>query len=191
MKRHIDVADYFSFFNVIFGFLAIIMRDPRFIFIAAIMDGFDGYLARKGYSGRYGKFTDSLADFASFGVATAYFFPALALPYLLAGMYRLARFSAEEHRNFIGFPITSSALIAISVEVIFNSYTAGILSIGLAFLMVSNVQYPKIRNPYLLLPAAVILAGTVFRKEFIYGVLVLNILYLISPLFRKKLGKYF
>ncbi len=191
MKRHIDIADYFSFFNVISGFLAIVMRDPRFIFIAAIMDGFDGYLARKGYSGRYGKFTDSLADFASFGIASAYFFPTLALPYLLAGMYRLARFSAEEHRDFVGFPITSSALMVISIEIIFNSYTAGIVSIALAFLMVSNVRYPKIRNPYLLLPAAIILAGTLFKKEFTYGVLILNILYLASPLFGKKLGKYF
>ena len=95
MRKHIDIADYFSFLNVLSGFLAIVFSDPRYLFIAAIMDGFDGYLARKGYSGRYGKFVDSLADFASFGVATAFFFPTLSLAYLLAGMYRLARFTAE------------------------------------------------------------------------------------------------
>ncbi len=191
MRKHIDVADYFSFFNVFFGFMAIVMQDPRYIFLAAIMDGFDGYLARKGYSGKYGKFVDSLADFASFGVATAFFFPGLSLAYLLAGMYRLARFTAEEYEDFVGFPITSSALLVISFRIVAGELAAGILSIVLAFLMVSNMEYAKIRNPYLLSVIALALIGAVFRIEFVYAVLILNVLYLISPPFKKSLSKYF
>ncbi len=191
MRKHIDVADYFSFLNVFFGFMAIIMQDPKYIFLAAIMDGFDGYLARKGYSGKYGRFVDSLADFASFGVAAAFFFPVFSLAYLLAGMYRLARFTAEEHEDFIGFPITSSALLVISVRIVAGETVAGVLSIVIAFLMVSNVEYAKIKNPRLLSVMALALIGAVFRVEFVYAVLALNVLYMISPPFRKSLGKYF
>lgn len=191
MRKHIDIADYFSFLNVLSGFLAIVFSDPRYLFIAAIMDGFDGYLARKGYSGRYGKFVDSLADFASFGVATAFFFPTLSLAYLLAGMYRLARFTAEEHENFLGFPITSSSLLVISVRVLYGELLAGAVSIAIALLMVSEVEYRKIRNPILLLITALCLVGAIFRIEFVYAVLILNLLYLVSPPFAGKLGKYF
>ncbi len=191
MRKHIDIADYFSFLNVLSGFLAIVFIDPRYLFIAAIMDGFDGYLARKGYSGRYGKFVDSLADFASFGVATAFFFPTLSLAYLLAGMYRLARFTAEEHENFLGFPITSSSLLVISVRVLYGELLAGAVSIAIALLMVSEVEYRKIRNPILLLITALCLVGAIFRIEFVYAVLILNLLYLVSPPFAGKLGKYF
>lgn len=191
MRKHIDVADYFSFFNVLFGFSAIITGDPRYLFLAAIMDGFDGYLARKGYSGRYGKFVDSLADFASFGVATAFFFPTFSLAYLLAGMYRLARFTAEQHENFVGFPITSSSLLVISVRILFSQLVAGVISIAIALLMISEIEYKKIRNPVLLLVTAVCLIGAIFRVEFVYAVLLLNVLYLISPPFAGKLGKYF
>ncbi|WP_457591123.1 CDP-alcohol phosphatidyltransferase family protein [Geoglobus sp.] len=191
MRKHIDIADYFSFLNVLSGFLAIVFSDPRYLFIAAIMDGFDGYLARKGYSGRYGKFVDSLADFASFGVATAFFFPTLSLAYLLAGMYRLARFTAEEHENFLGFPITSSSLLVISIRVLYGELLAGAVSIAIALLMVSEVEYRKIRNPILLLITALCLVGAIFRIEFVYAVLILNLLYLVSPPFAGKLGKYF
>ncbi len=191
MRKHIDFADYFSFLNVFFGFMAIINHDPRYLFAAAIMDGFDGYLARRGYSGRYGKFVDSLADFASFGVATAFFFPIFSLAYLFAGMYRLARFTAEDHENFVGYPITSSALLVISLRIIFGETVAGIASVAIAFMMVSDLKYAKIKNPYLLLITAVVLLGSIFRVEFVYAVLILNILYLLSPPLNIKLGKYF
>ncbi len=191
MRKHIDIADYFSFLNVFFGFIAIVMRNPKFIFISALMDGFDGYLARKGYSGKYGKYVDSLADFVSFGIATAFFFPSYSLAYIFAGMYRLARFTAEESENFIGFPITSSALLVISLMMIFDNTIAGFISVAIAFLMISNIEYDKIRNPYLLVLTAISLLGAYFMVEFVYVVLILNILYLISPPFRKKLGKYF
>ncbi|WP_456368832.1 CDP-alcohol phosphatidyltransferase family protein [Geoglobus sp.] len=191
MKKHIDVADYFSFLNLLFGFMAIVMRDPRYLFLAALMDGFDGYLARRGYSGRYGKYVDSLADFASFGVATAFFFPTLSLAYLLAGMYRLARFTAEHHENFIGFPITSASLLVISVRILTDEIVAGVVSVIMAFLMISNIEYRKLRNPALLLVFAACLVGGLFRVEFVYAILLLSTLYLLSPPFSRKLGKYF
>lgn len=191
MKKHIDVADYFSFFNVLFGFMAIVMRDPRYLFLAALMDGFDGYLARKGYSGRYGKYVDSLADFTSFGVATAFFFPTFSFAYLLAGMYRLARFTAEHHENFVGFPITSASLLVISTRIIAGDLIAGVVSVVLAFFMISDIEYRKLRNPALLLVFAACLVGGLFRVEFVFAILLMTTLYLISPPFSGKLGKYF
>ncbi len=191
MKKHLDFADYFSFLNVLFGFLAIWLRDPRYIFMSMIMDGLDGYFARKGYSGKYGKFVDSLADFASFGMATSIFFPMLSLPYLLAGMYRLARFTAEEQRNFIGFPISSASLISISLLILFGEKIAGFSSIILAFLMISKIEYPKIKNPYILGFASIFIIASFFNSNFVYAVLILNALYLTTPLLSGRLGKYF
>ncbi|AIY89997.1 CDP-alcohol phosphatidyltransferase family protein [Geoglobus acetivorans] len=191
MKRHLDFADYFSFSNVVAGFLAIILNDMRFIFIAALMDGFDGYFARKGYSGKYGKFVDSLADFVSFGLATAFFIPYFSLPYLLAGMYRLARFTAEDTEDFTGFPITSSSLAVITSAIIFGEFTAGFFSIILSFFMISNIIYKKVRNTALLSMTAIILVLSVFYTPAVYVLFVLNLLYLISPPFYDKMGKYF
>ncbi len=189
--RNVDLADYFSFFNVLFGFLAIIFKDPRFIFVAALMDGFDGYLARKGFSGKYGKYMDSLADFASFGVATAFFFPTFSLAYLLAGMFRLARFTAEKTENFVGFPITSSSLLLVSTFFIFGKFYAGILSLILAFLMISEIKYKKVKSRPLLLLTAFVIAGAIFNLYLVYLVFAINLIYLISPIFGEKLSKHF
>lgn len=191
MKRHLDIADYFSFLNVLAGFTAIILSDVRFIFVAGIMDGLDGFLARKGYSGKYGKYADSLADFVSFGVATAFFIPVYSLPYLLAGMYRLARFTAEDFEDFIGYPITSSSLAVTSALILFGKEVAGILSIILAFFMISNIIYRKIRNPILLGITAISIFSAIFTIEGCYAVLILTLLYLASPPFSGKLSKYF
>lgn len=189
--RNVDLADYFSFFNVLFGFFAIIFNDPRYIFASALMDGIDGYLARKGYFGKYGRYMDSLADFTSFGVATSFFIPLYSLAYLFAGMFRLARFTAEKNEDFVGFPITSSSLLVISLLIISGKLYAGILSIILAFFMISEISYKKVKNELILLFSAVTIGGAIFVEGFVYIVFVINFIYLISPLFGEKLSKYF
>uniref|UniRef100_A0A7C4S5F9 CDP-diacylglycerol--serine O-phosphatidyltransferase n=1 Tax=Geoglobus ahangari TaxID=113653 RepID=A0A7C4S5F9_9EURY len=189
--RNVDIADYFSFFNVLFGFLAIIFNEPRYIFASALMDGIDGYLARKGYSGKYGRYMDSLADFTSFGVATSFFIPFYSLAYLFAGMFRLARFTAEKTEYFIGFPITSSSLLVISLLMISGELYAGILSLILAFFMISELKYKKVRNRLPLLISAIVIGGALVNETFAYLVFLLNFIYLISPFFGEKLSKYF
>jgi CDP-diacylglycerol--serine O-phosphatidyltransferase len=90
---------------------------------AAVIDGIDGALARKLKSASpLGRQLDSLADLTAFGIAPpllVYFrflrhvpwaAPA-AVIFVLAGAFRLARFSADSsHRNrgfFIGLPVTA------------------------------------------------------------------------------------
>ena len=74
---------------------------------------------------------------------------------------------------------------------LYGELLAGAVSIAIALLMVSEVEYRKIRNPILLLITALCLVGAIFRIEFVYAVLILNLLYLVSPPFAGKLGKYF
>jgi len=122
------------------------------IFIAAIIDFADGFIARLfKVSSELGKQLDSLCDVVSFGVAPGcilyqllrlsyaqqpngldisilYLLPALLFP--LAGAYRLAKFNLNDRQvyGFIGLPIPAAALVVTSLPLIlhynyFNLYT--------------------------------------------------------------------
>jgi archaetidylserine synthase len=147
-----------------------------FILIAVIFDSVDGWVARK--SKRvdqfgFGKNIDSLCDVISFGVApgmllyaasTSYFIPYInilvALLIVLCGILRLSRFNVltDSGANFcegkfIGLPIPTTALILGSFYLsgIFNIELALIMMAAVSILMISTVEYKKIRNPILLL----------------------------------------
>ncbi|MFZ5648451.1 MAG: CDP-diacylglycerol--serine O-phosphatidyltransferase [Bacillota bacterium] len=130
------------------------------ILVAALLDRFDGKLARKiGSSSEFGKELDSLADLVSFGVApalTAYLWrldqlgiPGLLLIilFVLCGALRLARFNIMNVQGyFLGVPITiAGSLVAITVlaaggaPVIFPAVLVFVLSC----LMVSSIKLPK------------------------------------------------
>jgi CDP-diacylglycerol--serine O-phosphatidyltransferase len=72
-----NLANLITGFNMLCGFIAIILAlagridlAPLFIFLGAVLDFFDGFVARKiGVSGVLGKQLDSLADVITFGVA--------------------------------------------------------------------------------------------------------------------------
>lgn len=72
-----NLANLITGFNMLCGFIAIILAlagridlAPLFIFLGAVLDFFDGFVARKiGVSGALGKQLDSLADVITFGVA--------------------------------------------------------------------------------------------------------------------------
>jgi len=114
-----------------------------FIGIAAVVDFFDGFVARLlKASSDMGKQLDSLADVVSFGVApgmivfeflrrsyaaeangldvnTIYFLPAFIIP--CAGAYRLARFNidTEQSYGFKGVPIPAVGLLVASFPLIY------------------------------------------------------------------------
>ena len=114
-----------------------------FIGLAAIIDFFDGFVARLlKVSSEMGRQLDSLADLVSFGVApgliayqflrlsfsqqnnaldvnTIYLIPAFIIP--LAGAYRLARFNIDTNQSygFKGIPIPASGLLFASFPLIF------------------------------------------------------------------------
>lgn len=137
------------------------------IFIAALLDCFDGRLARKyEVSNELGKELDSLADLITFGVAPTVlsyilFFQSFGLLGMLisslitiSGAIRLARFNAymyKDTKNFTGIPITLSGLLIAFILLFFQfkivPYT--ILIITLSYLMNSKVKIPTFKETYM------------------------------------------
>jgi len=132
--------------------------------LASVFDLFDGLVARKLRSSAMGAELDNLSDLISFGLAPAYFvlvwgmvandahqrFSALAaIVVLLAVVLRLARFSCVTLPNgvFQGMPSPFGALTVVSIVLLELPFVPSLLAIvGVAWLMVSRVEYPKPRG---------------------------------------------
>ncbi|WP_372495737.1 CDP-alcohol phosphatidyltransferase family protein [Kitasatospora humi] len=131
------------------------------LLLGAMCDLFDGLVARKLRASALGAELDNLADLISFGIAPAYFVAVwgivspgtnqglsafIALTVLLAVVLRLARFSAVKMRPgvFQGMPCPMGALTVIAIVLLDPPFLPGLLAIfGVAYLMVSRVEYPK------------------------------------------------
>ena len=172
-----QIPNIFTLLNLFFGCLAIvatvqtgltITNDNNlviipekiylasiFIAIAAVVDFFDGFVARLlNVSSELGKQLDSLADVVSFGVApgmiiyqflrlsfaqhangldvnTLWLMPAFLVP--CAGAYRLARFNIdiEQSYGFKGVPIPAVGLLFAAFPLIFwyNNQAAWIINL--------------------------------------------------------------
>ncbi len=156
------------------GFFAIVAAiDGKFlaaawaIFIALILDGLDGRIARMTQStSNFGVQYDSLADLVSFGVAPALLVYLWALKpfkqfgwvaaflFVVCGALRLARFNVQsgsmDPRYFNGFPIPAAAMV-IATAIAFYSEIGEwapdkhkyilVMIYVLSFLMVSNIKY--------------------------------------------------
>ncbi len=132
---------------------------------ASVFDLFDGLVARKLRSSAMGAELDNLSDLVSFGLAPAYFVlvwgmvvgdahePLSALAatvVLLAVVLRLARFSCVTMPDgiFQGMPSPFGALTVVSIVLLELPFFPTLLAIlGVAWLMVSRVEYPKPRGP--------------------------------------------
>lgn len=132
--------------------------------MASVFDLFDGLVARKLRSSAMGAELDNLSDLISFGLAPAYFVVVwgivsgdghgkvaaiAAVVVVLAVVLRLARFSCTTLRDgvFQGMPSPFGAMTVVSLvllELPFVPTMVGI--IGVAWLMVSRVEYPKPRG---------------------------------------------
>lgn len=140
---------------------------------AMVFDTMDGTVARLTRSvSDFGKELDSLSDIVSFGVAPAvliynayllegevtnsFLGPTggmVAIIYVIFGALRLARynvFQADRQDVFFGLPIPGAAATIAAFHLFSQKYDLhlaywllGPLTIALAFLMVSNVRYPK------------------------------------------------
>src|SRR5690242_8029588 len=131
---------------------------------AAVFDLFDGLVARKLRSSAMGAELDNLSDLISFGLAPAYFVvvwglvaddahgkvsAAAAVLVVLAVVLRLARFSCTTLRDgvFQGMPSPFGAMTVVSVVLLELPFAPTIAAIvGVAWLMVSRVEYPKPRG---------------------------------------------
>jgi CDP-diacylglycerol--serine O-phosphatidyltransferase len=170
----------FTIGNMVFGFYAIIcgfdghfLRASLFILLAAVLDGFDGRIARfTGTESEFGKEYDSLADVITFGAAPGmlvYFWGLRAFDrdsWLLAAFYmvctatRLARFNVQtrvvDGRYFVGLPSPWGALTICSLLAFAPEYTGDLRTVmqvilGMALLvvgvlMVSTFRYKSFKD---------------------------------------------
>jgi len=131
---------------------------------AAVFDLFDGLVARRLRSSPMGAELDNLSDLISFGLAPAYFVlvygmvaddahqrvsALAAIVVLLAVVLRLARFSCVTMKDgmFQGMPSPFGALTVVSIVLLELPFVPTLLAIiGVAWLMVSRVEYPKPRG---------------------------------------------
>lgn len=141
IKSHIP--NMFTLFNLSLGVLSIIniLAENYFlaallILLAALMDRFDGKLARKfDAESDLGKELDSLCDLISFGVAPAILIwashlidygvigMAIIILFPIAGAYRLARYNVTEFEGvYMGIPITVSGGIVALVNLYSMNY---------------------------------------------------------------------
>ncbi len=161
------------------GFYAVLAAmDGRFepaavaIFVAMLMDGLDGRVARMTNTQTdFGAEYDSLSDMVAFGLAPALVLYVWSLSnlgklgWLAAFIYtagaalRLARFNTQvgssDKRYFQGLPSpAAAAIIAASVWVAVDyeltgsdlSWVAGVLMVMVGLLMVSNVRYHSFKE---------------------------------------------
>lgn len=132
--------------------------------LASVFDLFDGLVARKLRASAMGAELDNLSDLISFGLAPAYFVVTwgmvtqdanqrvsvvAAVVVLLAVVLRLARFSCVPMRDgmFQGMPGPFGALTVVAIVLLELPFVPTLLAIiGVAWLMVSRVEYPKPRG---------------------------------------------
>jgi len=130
------------------------------ILLAMVMDGLDGRIARRfKVSSDFGKELDSLSDLVSFGVAPAllayasvlyiygYAGLGLSIIFALCGAIRLAHFNVLNIKTyFIGVPITFAGPLLTIFVLLANKiplYLYPVITIGLAYLMISKIRIPK------------------------------------------------
>ncbi len=161
------------------GFYAVLAgMDGRFepaavaIFVAMLMDGLDGRVARMTNTQTdFGAEYDSLSDMVAFGLAPALVLYSWSLftlgkvgwfaafIYTAAAALRLARFNTQagsgDKRYFQGLPspaaaaiIASSVWVAVDYELLGGdlAWVSGILMVTVGMLMVSNIRYHSFKD---------------------------------------------
>lgn len=146
-----------------------------YILIAQVFDMLDGTVAKLTHTtSEFGKQLDSLCDLVSFGTApavliyTAYLLESpnigkmgertgsvMAIIFVICGALRLARFNvyqSESRDYFVGLPIPAAAATVATFVLFTHHFELQVahwvltpLTLGLAYLMVSTLRYPKDR----------------------------------------------
>ncbi|MFH1905497.1 MAG: CDP-diacylglycerol--serine O-phosphatidyltransferase [bacterium] len=211
-----------GFLSIIFSMQGNFIIAGWLIIIAIVFDGLDGEVSRlTKTSSAFGLQYDSLADLISFAVAPAVlvyksFFGVptrLALSlitlYIVCGALRLARFNVQivktKDKFFVGLPIPAAAAIVTTSTVAFHDYIIQfpalrffpIFMVVIAYLMVSKVRYPSLKEierkrPFHYLVAILlILALVVLRSDFF--MFAITFAYVLSGLTRmlRPLRKFF
>ena len=175
----------FTIGNMLLGFYAVVLgfrgfldgpdglfaRAALLIFVAAILDGLDGRIARMvGTESEFGKEYDSLADSITFGVAPAfltYFWGLVELGrigwlvplfFMVCCVTRLARFNVQvkvvDSRYFVGLPAPAAACAVCSILFFtpdreWRTYSVALVLVSLVVLgtlMVSTFRYKSFKK---------------------------------------------
>ncbi|MFJ3386569.1 CDP-diacylglycerol--serine O-phosphatidyltransferase [Lysinibacillus sp. NPDC086135] len=164
-----QAANFITISNMSFGGAAIMATlheyysySVLFIFIAALLDRYDGKVARAlGQVSDLGKQLDSMSDIISFGVAPALLMYEVVLVddfgfvgmtmtvlYIICGAMRLARFNITEANGyFTGLPITAAGTILTLTYFASNTFHPAFylfLFPILALLMISTISLKKV-----------------------------------------------
>lgn len=147
----VSLGDLFTLANGALGFVAIVYIFDRsylsatsLLLLSMVMDGLDGFMARK-YGSKHtrGQVLDSISDAVSFAFAPALLVYAqfedpgvaplqdvkdalvlaCAVSFMVSGLFRLARFSAGGYQmpHFAGLPAPAAALFVILMCLLFGS----------------------------------------------------------------------
>lgn len=201
------LPNIFTLSNAFFGFCALVFsaqRNPQAaaycILLGASMDALDGRIARLTHNtSPLGMQLDSLSDAISFIVAPAFMicmwdfspdniviFCASSL-YLLAGIFRLARFNvtSQTQLNYsLGLPSTLAGCALAAATLTFplkdNEFLLPIIMVSLAYLMVSKWRFPTFKQASKkgLFTSSVVLAVATVTLGFTHTFFVLIMLYL-------------
>jgi CDP-diacylglycerol--serine O-phosphatidyltransferase len=170
-----QIPNLFTLGNLSCGVLAIlaIFNDQQetavyLVILAAILDFFDGFLARLlKVSGELGKQLDSLADLVTFGVAPSFMLYANAelihgyarYSFILLAVfsaYRLAKFNIDTRQttSFIGVPTPITGLTCIAWGIIDgkakdfifdNQWVFVLYCVLVSLLLVSEIKMPSLK----------------------------------------------
>lgn len=189
------------------------------ILMGILIDGADGFLARLfGSKMRHGVYLDSIADIVTFcfapsillygmyydlekGTSFESFENALTVAasmfVVLFGILRLARFIEKGHKskNYVGLPTPAAALIIVmSIEIVAHQIPVLITAILISLIMISKLQYPKLRGFLGVVAGIVIVLGVItlwsqawYSKPLATMVLALGSIYVvIGPFYTAK-----
>ncbi|MBP2241708.1 CDP-diacylglycerol--serine O-phosphatidyltransferase [Cytobacillus eiseniae] len=148
-------------FAIIYTFKGEFNLSLLLIFVAALIDRFDGIVARKlNIESALGKQLDSMSDIISFGVAPALLIyqgilfefgdpgAFITIFYIGCGAFRLARFNISENNGFFtGLPITAAGCLATLIYLAIPYVPSPLflfIMIILSILMVSPFKLRKV-----------------------------------------------
>lgn len=194
--HQLALPDYASFVAVALSWIAIVFLLKNLLFaslgiaiFALIADMLDGWLARRGSTSPFGKYIDSFVDAILYLLYPALFLYFLGLRdivslvvlgiFISAGVLRLARFTAdgfeedEKQRYYIGMPVFWNLLWLYGLFL--GSMQWSIMGkepilatglLGVSWLMVSSVKFPKPASYLVLIPSLFLVAVVSLVVEF-------------------------
>lgn len=214
----------FTLGNAFFGFTSIVcaaggeelfFASAYFILLGAMMDSFDGRVARMtGTSSRMGLELDSLADSATFCLAPAFLcykwqlksFGILGLiicaVFFLSGILRLARFNVmheQQSKFFIGLPTTIAACFLASIVICVDPDLLkfhfvplfAVVILLLACAMICSISFPTFKHlkGRTFFMVVLFIGAVSVAFGFNTVLLVLFLLYFLSPVTYALFGK--